>query len=127
MRVGLCRAGWSGLLRGKHKISLSRSAPDVTGRALLLTPSRGLGGGIERYVETLEWAFTAQGVEYHRIDLSGPGPAAHARMLARASAQLQARRAPTRLVVAHRALLPVASLLARECPVSGISVVCHGS
>ena len=28
-------------------------------RALLLTPSCGLGGGIERLVKTLEWAFVA--------------------------------------------------------------------
>ena len=34
----------------------------MTGRALLLTPSFGQGGGIERYAETLEWAFAAQGV-----------------------------------------------------------------
>ena len=34
---------------------------------------------------------------------------------------------PTRLVLAHRALLPVAALLARESCVNGISVVCHGS
>ncbi len=99
----------------------------MTSRALLLTPSRGLGGGIERYAQTLEWAFAAQGVEYQRIDLNGPGAVGHARMLARAHAQLRARRAPTRLVLAHRALLPVAWLLARERLVSGISVICHGS
>jgi len=110
----------------EHDLALT-SARGVTGRALLLTPSRGIGGGIERYVETLEWAFTAQGVEYQRIDLIRPGPAAHARMLSRAHAQLRAERAPTRLVVAHRALLPVASLLARERPVSGISVMCYGT
>lgn len=96
-------------------------------RALLLSPSRGLGGGIERYVETLEWSFTALGVEYRRIDLERAGSAAHARMLVRARRQIQAEPVPTRLVVAHRALLPIASLLARQRSVSGISVVCHGS
>jgi phosphatidyl-myo-inositol dimannoside synthase len=30
------------------------------------------------------------------------------------------------VIVAHRALLPVASLLARTRPVNGISVICHG-
>ena len=126
MRVGF--AGPAGLdCYAENRGSRSHVRRVDVSRALLLTPSRGLGGGIERYVETLEWAFTAKGVEYQRIDLSGPGPAAHARMLARARAQLRARRAPTRLVVAHRALLPVASLLARERPVSGISVVCHGT
>jgi hypothetical protein len=28
--------------------------PNMTGRALLLSPSRGLEGGIDRYVETLD-------------------------------------------------------------------------
>lgn len=99
----------------------------MTGRALLLTPSFGLGGGIERYAETLEWAFAAQGVEYRRIDLCRAGPAAHARMLALGRDQVRSSAAPTRLVVAHRALLPTASLLAQERAVCGVSVVCHGS
>jgi phosphatidyl-myo-inositol dimannoside synthase len=99
----------------------------VTSRALLLTPSRGRGGGIERYVETLEWAFTDQGVEYRRIDLLRPGAGAHARLLGEGRSHLRASAAPIRLVLAHRALLPVASLLARERCVRGISVVCHGS
>jgi phosphatidyl-myo-inositol dimannoside synthase len=102
-------------------------AVHLTSRALLLTPSRGRGGGIERYVETLEWAFTDQGVEYRRIDLLRPGAGAHARLLGEGRNHLRASAAPTRLVVAHRALLPVASLLARERSVRGISVVCHGS
>ena len=45
----------------------------MSDRVLLLTPSRGLGGGIERYVETLEWAFAREGVDYSRVDLSNPG------------------------------------------------------
>lgn len=98
----------------------------MTGRALLLTPSRGRGGGIERYAETLEWAFASQGVECRRIDLHGSGPAAHARLLAQARAQLRAGDGPARVVVAHRALLPAASLLARGRPGCGISLVCHG-
>jgi phosphatidyl-myo-inositol dimannoside synthase len=97
----------------------------VTGRVVLLAPSSGLGGGIERYVEALEWAFAAQGVRYKRLDLCRPGPVAQARML------LQARRllrdpVPTRLVVAHKTLLPVASLIARDESARGMSVVCHG-
>jgi phosphatidyl-myo-inositol dimannoside synthase len=103
----------------------------VIGRALLLSPSRGLGGGIERYVETLQWAFAAQGVEHCRVDLyhvDHQVPAsAHARMLVQCRRLLRANRAPTRLVVAHRALLPVASLLAQERSVCGISLVCHGT
>jgi phosphatidyl-myo-inositol dimannoside synthase len=99
----------------------------VTGRALLLSPSRGRGGGIERYVETLEWAFGVQGIEYGRIDLACGGVSAQARMLAEARGLLAQAAGPTRLVLAHRALLPVASLIARGRLVSGISVVCHGS
>ncbi len=99
----------------------------MTGRVLLLSPSRGLGGGIERYVATLEWAFAAEGIEGQRLDLSGPGVRAHARLLAQARACLRANPEPARLVVAHRALLPVAALLARDPTASGMSVVCHGS
>ena len=88
----------------------------MTGRVLLLSPSRGLGGGIERYVATLEWAFAAEGVEGQRLDLSGPGARAHARLLARGKAIRRAGSEPARLVVAHLSLLPVAALLAREPP-----------
>jgi phosphatidylinositol alpha-1,6-mannosyltransferase len=98
----------------------------LTGRALLLTPSRGLGGGIERYAQTLEWAFTAQDIEYRRVDLRGTGPAAHARLLSEGRGYLRASPAPARLVVVHRALLPVASLLARGQSCRGLSLVCHG-
>ena len=98
----------------------------MTARALLLTPSRGLGGGIERYVETLQWAFAEKGIEHRRIDLQRAGSAAHARMFAEARKQMRAI-APTRLVVAHRSLLPAAWLLARRDDACGISVVCHGN
>jgi phosphatidyl-myo-inositol dimannoside synthase len=96
-------------------------------RALLLSPSRGLGGGIERYVQTLERALAAEGVECPRLDLSGSGARAHARLFVQGQAILQARSGPARLVVAHRALLPVAALLARDSAASGVSVLCHGS
>ena len=96
-------------------------------RALLLTPSRGLGGGIERYVETLEWSFAAEGVRHQRIDLQGSGPAAHARLVAEAHRKLRSMGGPARLVLAHRALLPAAAVLSRSRLVSGTSVICHGS
>ena len=96
-------------------------------RALLLSPSRGLGGGIERYVETLERALAAEGVESLRLDLNGSGVRAHARLLTQGRAILRAGSEPVRLVVAHRALLPVAALLARDSAACGVSVVCHGS
>ena len=99
----------------------------MSGKALLLAPSRGLGGGIERYVRTIEWAFAEHGVDYQRIDLRGSGPAAHAQMLSEARKRLRPETEPTRLVVAHCHLLPVAMLLARWSHVRGISVVCHGT
>ena len=95
-------------------------------RVLLLSPSRGLGGGIERYLATLEWAFAAEGVESQRLDLSGPGARAHSRLLARGQAILR-QSEPARLVVAHRALLPVAALLARNSAACGVSFLCYGT
>jgi phosphatidylinositol alpha-1,6-mannosyltransferase len=94
---------------------------------LLLSPSSGRGGGIERYVETLEWAFATRSVTCKRIDLDRPGPAGHWRLLGQASAREQGERGPVRVVAAHRALLPVALALQRRRAVAGISVVCHGS
>jgi phosphatidyl-myo-inositol dimannoside synthase len=99
----------------------------MTSRVLLLTPSRGLGGGIERYVDTLEWALTTHGVGLRRIDLHGGGAVAQARMLAQARRHLQGTTVATRLILGHRALLPMAALLARERSACGISVVCHGN
>ena len=99
----------------------------MTGRVLLLSPSGGLGGGIERCVATLESAFATEGVGCQRLDLNGPGARSHARLLAQGRAILRAAQGPTRLVVAHRALLPVAALLARDSAACGVSVLCHGS
>jgi phosphatidylinositol alpha-1,6-mannosyltransferase len=99
----------------------------MAGRVLLLAPSRGLGGGIERYLETLEWAIAAQGIGCDRVDLGQTRTRAHLRMLAASRRLLRTSEEPTRLVVGHRALLPVAALLASEFAVSGISVLCHGS
>ena len=99
----------------------------MTGRVLLLSPSRGLGGGIERYVATVEWAFAAEEVDCQRLDLIGHGARAHARLLAQGRTILRAGSEPTRLVVAHRSLLPVASLLARESTACGMSALYYGS
>jgi phosphatidylinositol alpha-1,6-mannosyltransferase len=99
----------------------------MTKRVLLLSPSIGRGGGIERYVETLEWAFGAAGIECQRIDLHGSGPAAQGRLLIQARKRLRESAAPDRLVVAHPALLPVACALAPGRRGGGISVVCHGT
>jgi len=97
------------------------------GQVLLLAPSRGLGGGIERYVQTVQSAFDDAGVVSLRLDLARPGPAGHRALLDACTATVAAMTGPVRLVIAHRALLPVAALLARTRPVGGISVICHGS
>ena len=99
----------------------------MTDEALILSPSRGLGGGIERYVETLEWAFAEKGVRYRRLDLCRAGLTAHTRILRDARRQLRSSLSPARLIVAHRCLLPVARVLLKEDAVRGISVVCHGA
>jgi phosphatidylinositol alpha-1,6-mannosyltransferase len=96
------------------------------GHVLLLTPSRGHGGGIERYIETLESAIVAQGTSCQRVDLSRAGMRAHATMLRRAQALLRASSEPVRLIAGHPALLPVATLLARESIVCGTWVLCYG-
>jgi phosphatidylinositol alpha-1,6-mannosyltransferase len=96
-------------------------------QVLLLAPSRGLGGGIERYVQTVQSAFDDVGVASSRLDLARPGPAGHRALLAQAAATLAVAATPSRLVIAHRALLPVAAMLARIRKVSGISVICHGT
>jgi len=96
-------------------------------QVLLLSPSLGLGGGIERYVEAIKSAFDDAGVASQRLALSRPGPTGHRALLAQATAALAGAAPPTRVIVAHRALVPVATLLARNRAVSGISVICHGS
>ena len=100
-----------------------------TGHVLLLAPSRGLGGGIERYLQTVESAFDDAGVASRRVDLSRPGPAGHRVLLAEATSVLASIAGPARprLVVGHRSLLPVAAVLAGTRRVDGISLVCHGS
>jgi phosphatidylinositol alpha-1,6-mannosyltransferase len=109
----------------------ARSSPTTrtphTGQVLLLSPSQGLGGGIERYVQGIQSALDDAGVASRQLALARPGPTAHRALLAEAAAVLAGADAPARLIVAHRALLPVATLLACIRAVSGISVVCHGS
>jgi glycosyltransferase involved in cell wall biosynthesis len=97
------------------------------GPVLLLAPSRGLGGGIERYVQTVQSALDERGVPCRRLDLARPGPAGHRALLKEAAAALAGPGKPARVILGHRALLPVAALLARRRAVSGISVICHGS
>jgi glycosyltransferase involved in cell wall biosynthesis len=102
-------------------------APGRPDPVLLLAPSRGRGGGIERYVQTVQSAFADRGVAHQRLDLAHPGLAGHRVLFDEAAAALAGAAGPARVIIGHRALLPVASLLARVRPVRGISVICHGS
>jgi glycosyltransferase involved in cell wall biosynthesis len=97
------------------------------GPVLLLAPSQGRGGGIERYVQTVQSALDERGVSCRRLDLARPGPPGHRALLKEAAAALTVAGQPARVILGHRALLPVAALLARMRAVSGISVICHGS
>ena len=99
----------------------------MTATVLLLTPSRGRGGGIERYAETIEWALDTQGVTCRRIDLAAAGMRGHADLLGECQQSFSADGGfPDRLIVAHRSLLPAAALLARRWRRCGVSVICHG-
>jgi phosphatidyl-myo-inositol dimannoside synthase len=119
-------------MRGPHLLGHSKvrtrtqEQPSDGSRVLLLCPSRGLGGGIERYVETLEWALNAQGICHQRVNLNRTGIRSYAAMFDESRMLLRRSSEPVRLVVGHRALLPVASLLAREDTVCGICVLCYG-
>lgn len=96
-------------------------------QVLLLAPSGGLGGGIERYVQTVQSAFDDAGVASRRLDLPRSGTRGHRALFAEAAAALATTDKPVRVVIAHRTLLPMASVLARVRPVGGISVICHGT
>ena len=113
-------------VRGHHQILAAAAGNGEPGPVLLLSPSRGLGGGIERYVETLQSAFQDQEVAHQRVDLRCPGLRGHRALLAEATASLTQPSGQAQVVVAHRALLPVAVMLARIRPIRGITVICHG-
>ena len=68
----------------------------MTAAALLLTPLRGCGGGIERYVETVAWVLDAQGVSCSRMDLAGAGIGAHARACCASAVDVLARATDSR-------------------------------
>ncbi len=98
---------------------------------LLLAPSRGLGGGIERYVSTVEAAFADHAVRYRRLDLRSPdrvaGPAGKLAFVREVAAAVRTSPDPVRLVLAHRNLLPVLYRLVRFPRYRGATVVFHGS
>ncbi|EIV93324.1 glycosyltransferase family 4 protein [Frankia sp. QA3] len=93
------------------------AAHDDPARVLLLTVSRGLGGGIERYLTTVEETLRAGGADLLRIDMLEPGveltAAARARFTLRAL-ETARRFGPADSVVAgHANLIPVAAAALR--------------
>lgn len=104
---------------------------DVPGASvLLLAPSQGLGGGIERYVSTVEAVFQQQGVPYRRMNLLGAdrvhGLATKARFVREVRRAVRASRRPVRLVIAHVNLLPVVAMVASLPGFAGATVMLHG-
>lgn len=100
-------------------------------RVLLLTSSFGLGGGIERYADTLQSALRSQGFDVRRLDLLGPQTRrrhlAHFVMYSRCASIIEGSSAPVHLVALQRSLLANAWLLSRRYSICRISLVCHGN
>lgn len=97
---------------------------------ILLAPSRGLGGGIERFVSTVQTALVQEQVPYRRLDLLAAGQAAgigaRLRFVAKAVRAVRASRTPVRLVVAHSNLLPIVRLVAGYPNFDGAIVFLYG-
>lgn len=78
---------------------------------LLLAPSHGLGGGIERYISAIESALLFRDVPCRRVNLltNGPsaGPLDKIKFIRQVSKVLSNAPSPARVVAAHRDLLPV--------------------
>jgi len=105
----------------------------VTGNVLLLAPSRGLGGGIERYVSTIEAALDSHDLAYQRIDLVGTGRPGGLRgkldFIREVHSAVRHGRGPTRLIFAHPNLLPVLRVLnvaGQRRRIAHAAVILHG-
>lgn len=98
---------------------------------LLLTPSRDLGGGIERYVKGVQTAVTDLGGVVYRRDYLRPGQKAslgQQLQFLRATAGAMGRLAPTfRTMVMHPSLLPLAYPLARVYGSADCAVFYYGA
>ncbi len=101
--------------------------PAPAGNVLLLTPSSGLGGGIERYLATVQAALTADGARVRRVDLLSSAetltPSGRLSFLARSAAA--ARRRPDVVIAAHPNLAPLAA--AARFRGSRSLLFCYGS
>ena len=105
--------------------SLTRSASlaspslvaDQPPRVLLLSPSRGLGGGIERYLTTVEETLRAGGADIVRVDMLEPEAelslATRARFLLRVLDAARRFGRADSVIAAHANLIPVAAAATR--------------
>ena len=118
---------WIPMIESRFPVGYRAGQGPSSKAAVMLTPSCGLGGGIERYSNTLEWALGFDGVKCVRLDLQHAGALAHAGMVSRALEAVRAQESPPRLILSHRSLLPLAFLVAGATHVSGMTVICHGA
>ncbi|EFC85843.1 glycosyl transferase group 1 [Parafrankia sp. EUN1f] len=100
-------------------------------RILLLAPSQGLGGGIERYLSTVEECLQAGGVEVHRIDMLRPEQSLTAARRIRFA--LRVAYTGLRLgqmdcvATGHRNMIPVAAVAAKIVGARMAPIVFHGN
>lgn len=98
---------------------------------LLLAPSRGLGGGIERYVAGIEAALDLRGVPCHRLDLLTEdrpvGRVGKLRFIRQVRQAVSRSLVPTRVIVCHRDLLPALVFVRRQPNYRDGVVIQHGS
>lgn len=129
-------------LDSAHRDSAHLDAPRVTpggsgvtavprhARALILAPSGGLGGGIERFLSTVETAFQQEHILHHRVDLLGPnrsgGIGAKLRFVTEVTRAIRASVGPVRLVIAHPNLLPIVHMVGRFANFAGATVIFYG-
>ncbi|CAI7976883.1 Glycosyltransferase [Frankia sp. Hr75.2] len=99
-------------------------------RVVLLAPSRGLGGGIERYLGTIEDHLRAGGADIRRFDLLDASTShtvhSQARYILRTLASISRLGRVDSIVVGHVSLAPVACLAARLAGAHRVPVVFHG-
>lgn len=114
-------------------LSVRRSAakPGVfVPRVMLLAPSLGLGGGIERYLGTIEDHLRAGGADVRRLDLLDSSRSLTVRTQAgyilRTLASIRRLGRVDSIVVGHVGLVPVACLAARLTKTRRVSVMFYG-
>jgi phosphatidyl-myo-inositol dimannoside synthase len=104
--------------------------PTFAGRVLILAPSVGLGGGIERYVASIEAVLAGAGVQFQRLSLRHPGEeltlGLRLRFVGSVRAAVRTSERPVRLVIAHVNLLAVNPWIRRLPAFRGAVVLVHG-